>query len=74
MQAENLYLKQELAQLKRMIFGSKSERFIQQDTEQLSLDLGVEQQAVQEAETEELTYTRKKSSGQKKGSLHLSVG
>ncbi len=68
LQAENLYLKQELAQLKRMIFGSKSERFIQQAPGQLSLDLGVEQQAVQEAETEELTYTRKKSGGQKKES------
>ena len=68
LQAENLYLKQELAQLKRMIFGSKSERFIQQDPGQLSLDLGVEQQAAQEVETEELTYTRKKSSGQKKES------
>ncbi len=68
LQAENLYLKQELAQLKRMIFGSKSERFIQQAPGQLSLDLGVEQQATQEAETEELTYTRKKSGGQKKES------
>ena len=53
---EITYLKQELAQLKRMIFGSKSERFIPGDTGQLSLDLGVEQQEASEVESEELTY------------------
>ncbi|HUT83036.1 MAG TPA: IS66 family transposase [Thermodesulfobacteriota bacterium] len=65
---EITYLKQELAQLKRMIFGSKSERFVQQDPGQLSLGLDVEHQEVPQAETEELTYTRKKSKGQKKES------
>lgn len=65
---EITYLKQELAQLKRMIFGSKSERFIQGDPGQLSLDLGIEQQEAPEAETEELTYTRKKSKAEKKES------
>jgi hypothetical protein len=34
---ENMYLKHELAQLKRMIFGSKSERHIGDDPSQLSL-------------------------------------
>ncbi len=42
-ETELLYLKQELAQLKRMIFGSKSERFIPDDPGQLSLGLDVEQ-------------------------------
>ncbi len=65
---EITYLKQELAQLKRMIFGSKSERFIQGDPGQLSLNLGIEQQEAPEAETEELTYTRKKSKAEKKES------
>jgi len=64
---EIAYLKQELAQLKRMIFGSKSERFIQEDTGQLSLGLDIEQIEPPLPETEELTYTRKKTGGQKKG-------
>ncbi len=68
LQAENLYLKQELAQLKRMIFGSKSERFIGNDPGQLLLDLDIEQREASQGETEELTYTRKKSKGKRKES------
>ena len=34
LQAELLYYKQELAQLKKMIFGTKSERYIPQDNGQ----------------------------------------
>lgn len=34
---ENTFLKEELAQLKRLIFGSKKERFIPSDTAQTSL-------------------------------------
>ena len=37
LQHQNAYLEQELAQLKRMIFGSKSERFKGMDPEQLTL-------------------------------------
>ena len=50
----------ELAQLKRLIFGSKSERFVpEQPVEQLSLDLG--QQQVGQAEAcEQVSYIRKK--------------
>lgn len=53
----------QLAQLKRLIFGAKSERFVPKETpsNQLELDLG---QAVeianQEAKTETITYTRDK--------------
>ncbi|MFH1322080.1 MAG: transposase [Bacteroidota bacterium] len=43
LQAEYLYLKQKLAQLKRMIFGSKSERYIANYPGQLSLGLDVEE-------------------------------
>jgi len=57
---ENLYLKQEFAQLKRMIFGSKSERFVPTDTGQLSLNLDIEQQEPGKVETERVSYTRKK--------------
>jgi len=63
--AELLYLKQELAQLKRMIFGSKSERFIADNPGQLTLDLDVEQKFQQEQETEDVAYTRRKASKKK---------
>ncbi len=51
-EAKILYLEQELAQLKRMIFGAKSERFIQEDPGQLSLGLDIQQQESPEIETE----------------------
>jgi transposase len=66
-EAENLYLKQELAQLKRMIFGSKSERHIGGDPSQLNLGLDVEPVEHSEKETKQITYTRNKT-GNKKGS------
>jgi transposase len=70
-QARITYLEQELAQLKRMIFGSKSERFVQQDPGQLSLDLGTEQQERLEEETEELSFTRRKTNGKKEIPVRL---
>jgi transposase len=57
---EITYLKQELAELRRMIFASKSERFIPTDSGQLSLGLDVEQKEVEKQETEEITYKRHK--------------
>lgn len=67
LQAEHEYLKQELAQLKRMIFGSKSERFTGNDTDQLSLGLDIENQEPAAPEQEEITYSRKKTKSNKKG-------
>jgi len=59
LQSKVLYLQQELGKLKRMIFGSKSERFIPTDSSQLSMDLeGIEEK--RETETQTLTYTRNK--------------
>jgi transposase len=64
-----LYLTQELAKLKRMIFGSKSERFISEGTDkQLTLDLGLEKLSDPEVKTEEVTYTRKKQQTNEKPS------
>lgn len=57
------YLKHELDKLKRMIFGSTSERFVPISLPgQLSLDLGLEEQKkeTETTETETITYTRKK--------------
>jgi transposase len=69
---EIAYLKQELTQLKRMIFGSKSERFVPSDPGQLSLDLNVKQESAPELETESITYTRKKpKESEKNGHVRL---
>ncbi|MEM9718318.1 MAG: IS66 family transposase [Bacteroidota bacterium] len=68
-EVRNSHLEAELSELKRLIFGYKSERFIPENPpEQLSLDLGVEA-AKQEAEPvgeekEHISYSRKKSTPQ----------
>jgi transposase len=60
--AENIYLKQELALLKRMIFGQKRERFVGLDREnQLLLDLGLEDNPPKRVEIEKIEYTRRKT-------------
>jgi transposase len=54
------YLKQELTQLKRMIFGAKSERFVPQPLEQLTLGLITPEEKKPEPKTETVTYNRTK--------------
>lgn len=66
-------LKEELSQLKRLIFGSKSERFVPAvSPEQLSIGLAIEEQPV-EVKTEKVEYTRTKVAKQNnnKGRLPL---
>ena len=66
--SDNEYLKQQLAELKRMIFGSKRERFVPSGTsgaEQLSL-FGTPQGNAPQQETEEIIYTRTKQTSKKK--------
>ena len=59
--ADNLYLRHELEKLKRMIFGSKSERFIgTADPAQLLLGLDIAPQPMAEPAKETVTYERKK--------------
>ena len=59
--AENIQLKQELADIKRLIFGQKRERFIPgQSDNQLSFGLGLEPSAGREETNEQITYQRKK--------------
>lgn len=55
-----IMLREELAQLKRMIFGSKSERFVpEQNPQQLPLFIAEASGSV-EVKTEEISYTRTK--------------
>jgi len=59
--SENIQLKQELADLKRLIFGQKRERFIPGNSDhQLSFGLGLEVSTRLEETTEQITYQRKK--------------
>ena len=55
---ENAYLKEELAQLKRMIFAGRRERFIPSDTTQHALF--AEQEAVEASAQKTITYQREK--------------
>jgi len=58
--AELAYVKNELAQLKRMIFGAKSERFIsEKDSGQLLLGLCLPEPMAEPVKTETITYERK---------------
>jgi len=64
-------LQQELANLKRMLFGSKSERHIGEDPLQYALDLGFDQGKVEEVKKEEITYSRTQPT--KKGHARESI-
>ncbi|NCA76143.1 MAG: IS66 family transposase [Alphaproteobacteria bacterium] len=72
LKAENAWLKHQLAELKRLIYGAKSERFVTQNPEQTTLfDFPAEQPA--EQPTEEITYTRNKPAREKKQPLRLEL-
>lgn len=59
--AENSYLKQENAELRRIIFGQKSERFISSSSkDQLGLNLG-DTPVKEEQQVEQISYERKKT-------------
>lgn len=73
LRARNLYLEQELAQLRRMIFGSKSERHIGNDPSQLSLGLDAESVEQSEKETEQITYSRSKPDNKKGSAIRLAL-
>jgi len=66
------YLKQQLQELKRMIFGSKSERFVPKNDGQLSLfDLEEGQESTKE--TEEISYIREKTKAAKQPAIRTKI-
>lgn len=69
--SENQYLKQQLDELKRLIFGSKSERFIPADDSQLSLF--EQEKKKEEVKTEEINYTRKKAEKEKQKAIRAKI-
>jgi transposase len=58
--------KDELEFLRRQIFGRKSERFIGMDPEQLTLELEGMVETMRKEETEQISYTRKKTGKEEK--------
>ena len=66
------YLQHQLTELKRLIFGAKSERFVASNPDQTTLfDLQAEQPT--EKPVEEITYTRSKPQPEKKQPLRLEL-
>src|SRR5271170_975807 len=70
LQEKNGSLQFQLDQLKKMLFGSKSERFVPEvDPQQVSLDFGdIPEVTKEEPVIETITYDRKKGSGKQKPS------
>jgi transposase len=64
-ESEIEWLRHQLSELQRMIFGAKSERFIAPDPSQLNL-FDLPAIATPEKQTEEITYTRTKPETQEK--------
>ena len=72
LQSQVAYLQHQLAELKRLIFGAKSERFISPNPDQATLfDLPAAEPADRQAE--EITYTRTKPQPEKKQPLRLEL-
>ena len=61
LQLQNELLKQQLAQLQKMVFGSKHERVELLNTGQLSLDMNLGETTPLQAITEDIAYTRTKT-------------
>jgi transposase len=67
LQQDFLYLQHQFKELQRMIFGSKSERFVSNtDGSQLSLFNEIAKQDQESEPTKEISYTRKKSTKDKR--------
>ena len=64
MVSTNAFLKQQLSELQRLIFGAKSERYVPQIPNQPTL-FELPQEEVVEKQTEEITYTRTKPENKK---------
>jgi len=59
--ADLLYLKNEISQLKRMIFGSKSERYVPEDSGQGLLFEDFTPETKMQEDNQQINYTRKKN-------------
>ena len=76
LQQENRWLKYQLDELKRLVYGSKSERFIPSGTSMAQLNLFEQQddqEAAKEPETEEISYTRKKDKKEQQSAIRVKI-
>lgn len=64
--AQNAYLKNELAQLRRLIFGQKRERYVPATDDQLRLEMPVPESLTKPPATEEIRYVRRKQESRAK--------
>jgi transposase len=71
LQAENEFLKFELANLKKVLFGQKRERFIPEKTNDQLTFLGLPVSSAPLSEKEKITYTRNKRHQKKRPSRQL---
>lgn len=72
-QIELLQLKQQLGQLKKMIFGSRQERFVAADINPSQLSLGIQAEEIANlhtAESTQITYTKTKTTIEQKPIVH----
>ena len=65
-EAKLISLQQQVQQYARMIFGSKSERFLPTDKAQMAMELEGAENPAPDLPTETITYTRKKSAEEQK--------
>jgi transposase len=72
LKSENAWLKHQLAELKRLIYGAKSERFIAPNPDQATL-FDLPEETKQQTPTEEITYTRSKPLSEKKQPLRMEL-
>ncbi len=71
LQSENAYLKQELDQIKRLIFGQKRERFVPAESRQLDMGISPPKPDAPTRATEEITYSRRKKIKKNKPSRNV---
>ena len=72
LKSENAWLKHQLAELKRLIYGAKSERHVAPNPDQATL-FDLPEVKPEEKSTEEITYTRTKPQPEKKQPLRLEL-
>lgn len=70
---ENEWFRHQLAELKRLIYGSKRERFIKSDSDEQTTLFDILPVEAEETKTEEITYTRKTAAKEKKHPLRVEL-
>ena len=70
---EHNYLKHQLSELQRLIFGSKSERFVPETKDGSQLELFEAEKTEKEAEIQQVSYSRKKPETEKQTPIRIKI-